>query len=62
MKKKRKQVKVISVRTEDRTIFSSTDMRLPYIFLKDALVNIEPNSNTIGAADPEEIVDPEHPP
>lgn len=60
--KKRKQIKVISVRTEGMTTDSHTDMRLPYIFLKDALIKIELNSNTIGASDPEEIVEPEHPP
>ncbi len=62
MKKKHKQVKVISVRTEDRTIFSSTDMCLPYIFLKDALIKTETDSFSIGSINPEEIVDPEHPP
>ena len=62
MKKKRKQVKVIFVSTEDRIIFSSTDMRLPFIFLKDALVRTIPDSNIIGVIDPAEIVEPELPP
>lgn len=60
--KKRKQVKVISVSTEGKVTNSQTDMRLPYIILKDALIKTELDSNAIDANNSEEIVKPDHPP